>query len=171
MPPAPPRPAPRATRRRRDRDDRGATFVELLVSIVLLGTAVVGTLAALRTTVIGTAVSRDQSKAQQWLQSAAGVIEGESFGDCTTPFDEAALRSYYQTAVDTNATAPFDFAPQNQLTVLDIDVWDGTSYVDFASQTTCYDDFLLRQQLVTMQVTDPDGDVLEELQIVKQDRP
>ena len=43
------------TQRRRD---RGTTFVEILVSIVLLGTAVGGTLTALRTTIVSSETRR-----------------------------------------------------------------------------------------------------------------
>ena len=64
------------------RRDRGASYIELLVAIVLLGTVVVGVLAAVRATVIGTRVERDHSKAQQWLQSAVGVIEAQDFASC-----------------------------------------------------------------------------------------
>lgn len=155
----------------RRRADRGATFIELLVAIVLLGTAIIGTLTALRATIIGTTVSRDQSKAQQWLQSAAGVIEGEDYSDCTASLDENTVKSDYQTAIDAEATAPFDFTPQHQINVADIDVWDGTRFVDFASQSLCYDQFLLRQQLVTVEVVDSAGKMLEQLQLVKQGHP
>ena len=154
------------------RRDRGATFVELLVAIVLLGTAVVGTLAAVRTSVISTTVERDHAKAQQWLQSAVGVISDYDFAlpDCVNPtLDGPAVQAAYQTEIDNETTKPYGFAG-GTITVLVPEVWDGTAYVPFASQTLCYDDELLRQQLVTIQVSSPNGRVNESVEVVKRDR-
>ncbi len=154
----------------RRRSDAGVTFVEILVSIVLLGTAVVGTLTAVRTTIISADIERDHSKAQQWLQSAVGVIESVDFSDCSDPgLDETAILNDYQNAINLSASAPFGFQGLIQV-VAPLEVWDGTEFVPFATQTLCYDDVLLRQQLVTVEVQSTDGDISERLQIVKRDR-
>ena len=52
------------------RRDRGTTFVEILVSIVLLGTAVGATLTALRTTIVSSERDDGQAEAQAWLLAA-----------------------------------------------------------------------------------------------------
>lgn len=151
--------------------DAGVTFVEILVAIVLLGTAVVGTLTAVRATIISAEIERDHSKAEQWLQSAVGVIESVDFSDCDNPsLDETAILTDYQNAINLSTTAPFGF--QGLIQVLaPLEVWDGSEFVPFATQTLCYDDVLLRQQLVTVEVQSTDGGIVEQLQIVKRDRP
>lgn len=151
--------------------NRGASFIELLVAIVLLGLAVIATLAALRATIIGTKLERDHSKAQQWLQAAAEVIEDENYGDCdTVPLSGPQIRDAYQLAIDARAQEPYGFVG-GSITVSIPDVWDGTLFVPFSSQTTCYDDVLLRQQRVEIVVRAPDGDIIETVQVIKRDRP
>jgi prepilin-type N-terminal cleavage/methylation domain-containing protein len=154
------------------RRDRGFTFVEILVSIVLLGTVVVGVLTAVRATIIGTTIERDHSKAQQWLQSAVGVIEAYNFANCDTlTISGAAVEAEYQAAIDnvtTGAKRPYGFTSAT-IDVKTPEVWDGTKFVAFATQTTCYDQFLLRQQLVTIEVSHPSG-IVESVEMVKRDR-
>lgn len=157
---------------RNPRRDHGSTFIEILISVVLMGTAVIAVLAAVRVTVIGSAIERDHSKAQAWLQSAAGVVEDSPFGECTSvnSANENAIRNGYRTAILARAPSPFALSGST-VDVVDLDVWDGAAFVDFTSQgSTCLDDALLRQQLVTIEVTSPDGDIVEQLQVVKQDR-
>lgn len=156
------------------RRDHGVTFVEILVSIVLLGTAVVGTLAGVRATIMATTQERDHAKAQQWLQSAVGVIEGTDFGDCSSPSDGETIRSYYETEINdpvTGAQVPFGFEGGTITVPVIPSVWDGSGFDDFANQTFCYDDQLLRQQLVTIEATSPDGETVEQVQVIKRDRP
>lgn len=151
--------------------DRGFTFVEVLVSIVLMGTVVIALLAAVRATVIGTSVERDHSKAQQWLQSAVGVIEAFDFANCNTVLTGTDIETAYQNAINdpvNGAKRPFGF-PNATIDVGVPQIWDGTQYVDFSSQAVCYDQFLLRQQLVTVTVADPDG-IIESVEMVKRDR-
>ena len=153
-----------------DDSDRGATFIELLISIVLLGIAVVAVVTALQATVIATARERDHAKAQQWLQAAAEVVEDQNFGDCdTVPLSGPQIQNGYQIAVDTYTTEPYGFAG-GTITVSEPEAWDGSRFVDFATQTTCYDDVLLRQQRVTITVQSPDGKITESVQVIKKDR-
>lgn len=154
------------------RRDPGMSFIEVLVAIVLLGTVVVGVLTAVRATVIGTRIERDHSKAQQWLQSAVGVIEGYNFANCDTlTVSGAAVEAAYQAAIDnvtTGAKRPYGFTTAT-IDVKEPEVWNGTQFVAFSTQSTCYDQFLLRQQLVTIDVSHPNG-ILESVEMVKRDR-
>lgn len=165
-------------RHHRVRRDTGATFVELLVSIVLIGTAVIGTLTALRATIIGTRIEQDHSKALQWLQSAVGVIERENFAECdSVSLDGDAIKAAYEAAIDYDPTTnpdgakpPFGFEG-GTIEVSEPLVWDGSAFVPFGTQTECYDDVLLRQQLLTVTVRDADGDIVESVDLIKRDRP
>jgi hypothetical protein len=144
----------------------------------LLGTAGIATLTALRATVIGTRIERDHSKAQQWLQSAAGIIEDVDFGDCASvSVSGDAIRDAYQAAIDYDAVTnpagaktPYGF-DDGQVIVSVPEVWDGNAWVPFASQSQCLDDKLLRQQRVTIKVISPDGTITETVEVVKRDQP
>lgn len=153
-----------------DRADRGASFIEVLVAVVLIGLSVVAVMAALRATVIATTLERDHAKAQQWLQAASEVVEDQNYGDCdTVPLSGSQIQTAYQTAVETFTTEPYGFTG-GTITVSEPEVWDGSRFVSFASQSTCYDDVLLRQQRVTITVRSPDGDIIESVQVIKKDR-
>ena len=154
------------------RRDSGMSYVELLVAIVLLGTTVVGVLTAVRATVIGTRVERDHSKAQQWLQSAVGVIEAQDFASCDPlVINGASVEATYQDAIDhpvTGAKRPYGFTTAT-IDVRTPEVWNGTKFVAFDSQSVCYDQLRLRQQRVTIVVSQPNG-VNESVEMIKVDR-
>lgn len=151
--------------------DAGVTFVEILVAIVLLGTAVIGTLAAVRTTIISTDIERDHAKAQQWLVSAAGAVEGAPFADCQSPPTTGSydtVRVSYQNAVNT-ASKPAGFAGIAQ--VVDVEVWNGDDFEPYVAHgPICFDDTLLRQQRVTIEVRATTGSTVESIQLIKRDR-
>jgi len=146
------------------------SYIEVMVAVVLLGTTVVAVLAATRATIIGSAVERDHAKAHQWLQSAIGVIEAYDFANCDTiTVDGAEVEAVYDNAVNTLAERPDGFTGAT-IDVLTPKVWNGTNFVDFDSQSQCYDAFLLRQQLVEVVVTSPDGRIIENVEVVKRDQ-
>jgi Tfp pilus assembly protein PilV len=160
---------PAATSSRRD---RGLSYVEMLVAIVLIGMTVVAVLAAVRATIVGTRVERDHSKAQQWLQSAVGVIEAQDFASCDPAvINGASVEAAYQTAIDDptyGAKRPYGFSTAT-IDVKTPEVWNGVRYVAFNSQTVCYDQSRLRQQRVTIEVKIPNG-VQESVEMIKVDR-
>lgn len=63
--------------------DNGSTFVELLVSIVLLGMAVVATLVALQASVTASRIDADHARAFAWLQAASDKVFEEQRVSCT----------------------------------------------------------------------------------------
>lgn len=146
--------------------DRGLTLVEILVSIVLLGLAAGGTLGAMAMAVRGSAVHRDLTNAQEWLQSASDNLQGQPRQDCDNVGGvageaESRIRSTYQNYVQTIGS-PDGWVP-SQITVLyPVLFWDGDQY-----QTTCYDNYGINLQLVKLQVKDPSGRVVRTLQVVK----
>jgi type II secretory pathway pseudopilin PulG len=172
-----------AARRRRPSCDRGISMIEVLIGIALLGTVVSAVVSAVGVTVKATAYERDHAKAQQWLQAAVGVIEAVDFQSCDPAvINGTIVRDAYQQAVtvgtvDTNgdgvvdgddgARRPWEY--DGELTVGIPEVWDGEQYVPFDSQTVCYDQSRLRQQLVPLVVTHPSG-VREAVEMIKVDR-
>lgn len=62
--------------------DRGNTFVEVLVSIVLMGTIVVALLLAIQTTIRLSRISDDQAKVESVLGSAADRVANFAYSPC-----------------------------------------------------------------------------------------
>jgi type II secretory pathway pseudopilin PulG len=163
--------------------DRGASLVEMLIAVALMGTVVAAVVSSVFVSVNATAFSRDHAKAQQWLQSAVGVIEAVQFSECNPALiNGKTVQKDYQDAVsvgkvDTNgdgvinsddgAKRPWQY--QGTLTVMEPEVWDGGKFVPFDSQSVCYDQSRLRQQRVKLLVQHPDG-VNESVEMIKVDR-
>jgi prepilin-type N-terminal cleavage/methylation domain-containing protein len=143
--------------------DAGLTLVEILISIVLLGTAASAGLVTLRTSIMASATNRDHSNAHAWLQTATDVLYGASREDCgtTTSSQVSAVRAAYQGVVR-DTSNPQDW-PATNISVTSVLFWDGES----TYQSVCYDDFGINLQLITIQVTNPDGEIVESVQIVK----
>jgi Tfp pilus assembly protein PilV len=163
--------------------DRGVSLIEIIVAVTLMTTVVIAVLSAVGVTVKATSYERDHAKAQQWLQAAIGVIEAVDFQSCDPAVITGAnVQQAYQKAVtsgtvDTNgdgkvtaddgAQRPWEY--EGVLTVEVPKVWNGSKYVPFDSQTVCYDQQRLRQQLVRMVVNHPNG-VEESVEMIKVDR-
>lgn len=82
----------RVTRRqvvddRRSCHDRGTTYVELLVAIVLIGTAVVATLVAVRATTFASQSNVEHAAAETWLAEAADRVRLMGRVPCADPLD------------------------------------------------------------------------------------
>lgn len=158
-----------ADRRGRGRHDRGATFVEMLVAIVLLGTAVVGTLTALRTTLIGTRIDRNHSSAYSWLQSASDSLAVTPYRSCVSSTN-AQIVTAYEAAANA-AVRPVGWESTTGATV---DV-TAVRYLSRAGTTeswgtTCAagdPDSPVYAQLVTVEVVSPDGSFSARLDVIK----
>lgn len=145
----------------RPRRDRGVTFIELLVSIVLLGTAVVATLAAAQAAIIGSTTERDHARAHEWLQSASEILVNDvAFIECESS-SPAAIQTAYQAALRSNGSiVPADWG-SGQLTI--------SAPVRFAQANGTYDSTCVAdidRQLVTIQVVDTDGKIVEIVEVV-----
>ncbi len=150
------------------------SLVEILVSIVLLGTVVVAVVTALRTTVIATGIERDHARAHQWLQSAAGVLQAsprESCGALDGVSAEAKMRVQYQQVLRDDTASPEGWDEWQIRIVEPVQVWDGARYwdprtADSESRPSCYEP-VYQLQLITIEVRSPDGRIVETRQVVK----
>ena len=165
----------------RARRDSGATLIEIVISVVLLGMVLTVVLGASQMSVIGTRLERDHSKSYQWLQSATGVLHAADRVSCdhdpvNVPADaafssgEEKVRLTYEQVIRDGVVNPPGWSDY-QLTVLaPVMVWDGSQYWDpVSAPKPCYDSDGYLLQLVTLQVTSPDGEIIETLQVVKRD--
>lgn len=162
-------------------DDRGVTLVEILVTVVLLGTVMTAVLGSARASIIGTRLERDHAKAYQWLQSANGVLQAaDRIGcdhdpvnvpeDATFASGEEKVRLTYQELLRTGVVNPPEWDDRQLSVLYPVKVWDGTQYWEPAlAPKPCYDADGYLLQLVTLQVTSPDGDIIETIQVVKRD--
>jgi hypothetical protein len=134
------------------------------VSVVLIGLCVVAMLVTMATATNSSALDRDHINAHAWLQSAADVLYGFDRLDCGTEAvsDAATIRQQYQDYIRGNSTNPEAWGASN-LDVLSVSFWDGKQ----SYQSICYDDSGINLQLITLQVTAPDGRIIETVELVK----
>jgi hypothetical protein len=158
----------------RDRD-RGQTFVEILVSIVLLGTAVGGTLTALRTTIVSSQHDDEKTKANVWLLAVEDALYREPYHSCFDPgpgfdtlvgMDEGDILHEYETAI--NAAPPPAGWATATVRIRELEFWqksDGTP----VWVSNCPTDPLAGRsaQLVTVDLLRSPGDVVNTIQVVK----
>jgi type II secretory pathway pseudopilin PulG len=155
------------------RRDSGTTLVEILVSIVLIGTAVVATLGALQVSIVGGAIHRDHANAHAWLQSASDVLYASEKQDCdvSQPDGGAAdIIDAYQPVVDAVAN-PEDWS-NSQIAIVDLEFWNATDtdndgIVEYRFGPVCQDSINLALQRVTLEVRSPDGQIIEQVELVK----
>ncbi len=149
------------------------TLVEILVSILLIGTVVVATLGALRASILGGTVHRDHANAHAWLQSASDVLYAREKVDCsTTDADsgKAAILALYQPSVDVVSNP--ETWTNSQISIVDIQFWnatdtDGDGIVEYRFGTVCQDTINLSLQRITLEVRSPNGRIIEQVDLIK----
>lgn len=163
----------------RRRCDAGTTLIEILVSVLLIGTAVVATLGALRISVVGGTIHRDHANAHAWLQSASDVLYASEKQDCDTSLadgGESVIIGTYQPVVD--AVANPEGWTNSQIEVLKVEFWNATriknaitgkevGIVDYRFGAICQDSINLSLQRITLEVRSPDGRIIEEVELIK----
>jgi len=145
------------------RRDRGTTFVEILVSIVLLGTAVGGTLTALRTTIVSSERDAGVTKASVWLRGAEDALHRAPYEQCSvkTP---AQIKDAYRTRIQSVAP-PVGWEVGATIDVLSVQFWGrNASHVE-GWLPVCTGDFVA--QLVDIYVLSPTGDIGRHVQVIK----
>ena len=145
----------------RARRDDGLSLIEVAISITLLGLGVAAMLTTLAVTVSASATERDHANAHAWLQSATDVLYGEQRVDC----DDANLEDIYRSVIATAHDPEGWWEPSNAgkiELVSPVLFWDGNIY-----QSTCYDDQGVALQLITIRVANPDGAIVETVEVVK----
>lgn len=162
------------------RSQTGETLVEVLIALVLLAIGVVAIVGAIGTTVLGSHLHRTQADANTVLTTAMERVKSSAFAfsnvACTVPAGDRVTNYQNQARGAINPTTPVALSlpagwTPSTITVDSavlfekIDDSSGTPTVTFDS--TCDD--ALPRQLVTLQVTSPDGRVTSKLSFVKGD--
>lgn len=111
------------------RIDRGSTFIEVMVSVVLLGTVGVAVLTALAAATRGAAVHRDIADAQLWLANAGDALtdDDSDYVDCVTQPDPAMIANQYEATIIAPITAA---ASAPTIDIINVEFWDsvGSTY-------------------------------------------
>lgn len=152
--------------------DRGVTLIEIVISVVLISTIVLGTMAALRTTTIAGGLHRDHSNAHAWLQSASDILYAAPKVDCDGSLPdngEANVRSAYNTVVD-GVPHPQNWSNWQIRVVPTVQFWnagnlDADPDIEYYFGPDC--DPSLSLQLVEIEVRNTDGAIIETVEIVK----
>ena len=156
--------------------DRGTTFIELLIAIVLVSVGVLATLVALQATSIATVVDRDHAEAFEWLQAGADRVYNYTRIPCYDATDPVPLYD----AEAKLATAPARWAAGGTIEVVDVTYIGRASSADpytwsaawclESDPVTCpgglYCESPQTAQKVTLRVTSPNG-LIKTLETVK----
>ena len=142
------------TRFRPRRDEAGTTLVEVLMTVAILGIAVVAIVAAMGTSIIGTDHHRKQAQAQTVLLSATDAVKSQT----ANPYQPCATTGSY--SAGSNVTLPAGWTA-SAVTVRSVKYWNGSA---FAVSCPSPDSKL---QLIDVQVATPDGRATESVAVVK----
>ena len=155
--------------------DEGFTLVEILVSIVLMGIAIVAVLVSLQTTIGATTVDRDHAISFSWLQAASDEIYRAARVSCTAEADAAQTNPEvaYSAVAKSVARPPSWDTTTATIEVTEVEYlgkYTADGVFEWAS-TFCfegpgYEDSPLYTQRVTIQTTSPGG-LVKTLQMVK----
>ena len=143
--------------------DRGASLIEILISVVLLGLAVTAMLSTLEITIHASTTERDHANAHAWMQTASDVLYRLERKECGTNgaiADEDLVRTFYQDKIRELADNPEEW-PYDKIEVIEpVLFWDGEVYQD-----VCYYETGL--QLITIRVRNLNDEIVETVQVVK----
>ena len=134
--------------------DRGETLIELLVAVVIMGTAVVAVVGGLGTAIMISDIHRKQSIIAADLTAFAAAIQGAV---ATSP-------GYIDCATDSRGARPYpSYAPGSgyQADIPQVRYWNGTTFT-----TSCTVGSDLGVQLVTLHVWSDDGRVDRSMEVV-----
>ena len=153
--------------------DHGMTMVEILVSVVLIGTVLAATLGAMRISILGGTVHRDHANAHAWLQSASDVLYARTKVDCSSTDPDggkAAILALYQPTVDVVANP--ETWTNAQIRIVDVQFWNATDtdhdgVVEYRFGVICQDTINLALQRITLEVRSPNGRIIDQVELIK----
>ena len=149
------------------------SLIEIMVSLVLLGTLVSATLVGLSTTINASALDRDHANAHAWLQSAADMLYAREIIICGTydPLDQvndlALIADQYDQTI--KQTENPEGWPDSSIEVIGLEWWsidiaaDGLGTEAWGSQCDAGDTNL---QKVALRVSAEDGRIVEEVEVI-----
>ncbi|HZQ27733.1 MAG TPA: prepilin-type N-terminal cleavage/methylation domain-containing protein [Acidimicrobiales bacterium] len=144
--------------------DEGFTLIEVLVAVALMGITVTAILGGMGIGLVVSSVHRSQANANTVVVSAVEKVKssGTAYQPCATSTNAVYL------AAARSAPLPSGWVANSAITIPagGVQYWDGAS---FSPSHVCNDALagFFKIQLVTVQVTSPDGKAVESLSFVK----
>ena len=155
--------------------DRGVSLLEILISIMLLGTGATATLVTLRTSTHSSAIDKNLATTYEYLQNVSDHIYGADRLPCYQGL--ATIRAAYDAAAKT-AAAPVGWTKTATVTNVeflgralrdDPFSWGASFCFESPVTTNPYYTSPLYTQKVTFTVTDPGGGT-RTMQVVKSEK-
>jgi len=155
-----------------DHRDGGVTFIELLISIVLLGTVIAGTLTTLSVTISASATDRDHANAHAWLQTAADVLYARELVPCDPLLppgtDIPVIVAEYESTIQQTEN-PEAWTDTN-IKIFDLQFW----HVDMDPVTKLTDEGWgikcdsedTNLQRIGIEVRSEDGEIVEQVEVI-----
>ncbi len=134
--------------------EAGTTLVELLVTVAILGLAIVAIVGGMSTSIVATDYGRKQAQARTVLVSAAEAVKsnaGNPYQSCATPASYAPA---------SGVTLPTGWTAA-AVAVLSVKYWDGAAWATACPSPDS------KLQLLDVQVTAPGGRAIETATVVK----
>lgn len=118
--------------------DSGMTLIEVLIAVVILGLGAVVLMTGLMTASAGSGSTRDHADSRALLASVAEELDAAEYTGCADPL---SLPSAYASALAA-ATRPGTMAGDatgaaEPVTVVDVDVWSGSTFVERSDTAAC----------------------------------
>lgn len=165
----------------RRRPDRGNTFSEILVAIVLMGTAIVAVIGGIRGVISASKANEEQARVEAVLTSASDRLRAADYVPCPdVDGDYGHLSAAAAAAVDW---------PASTVEIVDVEFWDASaggttatgdeieadgawsSVNSLVTASGCQPDINLTTsrtlQKLTIEVTSPDGRLTRSIEVVK----
>lgn len=156
-----------SNRQGQPRSDRGVTFIEIVVTITLMGTLVLGILAATQASVRASRVSRESSKVESALLTAAERIERAPRSDATYQCPGVDLSGPVQAAAQLKLGVTSAEAPTYAKIVRYEHLFEG-AWVDGACPGPTESQQNLVQR-ITISMTSPDSGLTRSMEVLKGD--
>lgn len=133
--------------------------------MVITGTLVVATLSLLTGTITATVVDREHSNAHAWLQTASDMLYARDPLHCDEATRADIIAAYQTTVRETEN--PEDW-PQANIKVIDLRFWHYARdpSTNGVAEGWVTDQCTTKLQRVTLQVSDPSGEIVEEVEVV-----
>lgn len=133
--------------------------------MVITGTLVVATLSLLTGTIGASAIDRDHSNAHAWLQTASDMLYAREPVHCDEASRTAIIAAYQATIQETENPEHW---PQGGIRVIDLRFWHyaRNPATNGVAEGWVTDQCTTKLQRVTLQVTDPTGDIIEQVEVV-----
>ena len=147
--------------RARPSGDAGESLIEVLLSIALMGIGFAAVLGAMQLGLTGSEVHRSQATSETVMLSAVERVKAAS-----TTYEPCAVANDSHYLPQAQSAVPSGWAAAT-VSIPSVQYWNGTGFQSGGCAALEAIAPILRIQLITVQVTSPNGDATESMSFVK----